>query len=335
MNERIDKPRVFLSHSSKDKPFIRKVEADLRRCQINTWLDEIDIRHGQSWLSAIFEDGLPNCDSVLVYLTKDSIESEMVKKEMDAGILGKLNDGNVSFLPYVSDSKLRSALRIDLQGLHVLEWNEDNYYELLPVIVAEIWRSYTERRVAHAVQSEKVRRLEAELELEKTKSDSPFSGQEDAEFENIYRKTNRSLSFSVIFFGKVDNPVDPEDYEFEDREIGTKHYQFNMLGILKSLGYHKSVSSFDLNLLLTEKSREVIKKRGIERAPRINFEPNIIIEEFLKLGLFNGYPDDCLVEREKYYRLKNWCDYYDKEFPELVLEEIDPSKECTNTPPPT
>lgn len=69
MESRLNKPRVFLSHSKSDKSFIELINNDLRKCQIDPWLDSEEIRHGKPWLDTIFEDGIPTCDSVLVYFT--------------------------------------------------------------------------------------------------------------------------------------------------------------------------------------------------------------------------------------------------------------------------
>lgn len=48
MDQRFNKPRVFLSHSKSDVEFIKKIKSDLQNCQIDTWFDEDDIRHGKS-----------------------------------------------------------------------------------------------------------------------------------------------------------------------------------------------------------------------------------------------------------------------------------------------
>ena len=96
----------------------------------------------------------------------------MVKKEMDAGILQQLKDKRVAFLPYVDDEARRTKLRADIQALQVPVWNKANYSEVLPRVVAEIWRSYLERTVTSAVQEERVNRLQAELELEKIKKET-------------------------------------------------------------------------------------------------------------------------------------------------------------------
>jgi len=189
----LNKPKVFLSHSKKDAEFIHRLCKDLRLCQIEPWLDSQEIRHGQPWLDAIFESGIPTCDAILIYLTENSIESPVVKKEIDASIIKKLNESHVAFLPYVSKEILRDQLRLDIQALQTLEWNKQNYAEMLPRVVAEIWHSYLDRVVLSVAKDEKVRRLEAELELErlrKTGMESIFGAKEIADFEFIWNQFN-------------------------------------------------------------------------------------------------------------------------------------------------
>lgn len=190
-----------MSHSKSDVEFIERLHADLKKCQIEPWLDSEEIRHGQPWLDAIFEGGIPACDAVLVYFTPNSLASAMVKKEMDAAILRKLKDGQVAFLPYVSGESIRDELRVDIQALQAPVWNEGNYAALLPRVVAEIWRSYHERAVKAAVQQEQVGRLQAELELEKLskiQATSVFSPAEDVEFRHIWEETNSFVALDVF-----------------------------------------------------------------------------------------------------------------------------------------
>lgn len=200
MDTRLNKPRVFLSHSKADSSFIERLQKDLRGCQVEPWLDTDEIRHGKPWLDAIFEEGIPTCDAVLVYFTESSLESAMVKREMDAAILQQLKDRRVAFLPYASSETVRGLLRADIQALQTPVWDEDNYVTLLPRVVAEIWRSYLERTVTLAAQDEKVRRLEAELALESLRresSDSVFSGAEEAEFTHIWTALDRPMAVKV------------------------------------------------------------------------------------------------------------------------------------------
>jgi hypothetical protein len=204
MSTRLNKPKVFLSHAKDDINFINQLKDDLRKCQIEPWLDSEEIRHGKPWLDAIFEDGIPTCDSVLVYFTENSLKSVMVKKEIDSGLLRQLKENSVSFLPYVNDAEIRQKLRSDIQALQVLEWNNNNYSSLLPQVVAEVWRSFLERMISNAIKSERVRRLEAELELEKLKRsfhNGVFPESENRDFGYIWEKLDRFES--VNFEEKV------------------------------------------------------------------------------------------------------------------------------------
>jgi len=200
MATRFNKPKVFLSHAKDDIAFIDRLYNDLRKCQIEPWLDSEEIRHGKPWLDAIFEDGIPTCDSVLVYFTENSLNSAMVKKEIDSGILQQLKTNSISFLPYVNDAKIRQTLRSDIQALQVLVWNNDNYLILLPEVVAEVWRSFLERMISNAIKNERVRRLEAELELEKLKRsihNGVFSESENRDFGYIWKKLDRFENVNI------------------------------------------------------------------------------------------------------------------------------------------
>lgn len=206
------KPRVFLSHSKKNSEFIEKLADDFRKCQIEPWIDTVEIRHGKSWQDSIFQYGLPTCDAVIVYFTELSIQSPVVKKEMDVALLQNLKDNNVAFLPYVNNEELRISLRPDIQALQVPEWNNENYHLLLPRVVAEIWRSYLERTVLLAVKDERLKRAQLELEIEKRKKqdDDVFSSSEKIEFEYIYRNLNRLVDININYgkspeLGYLDN----------------------------------------------------------------------------------------------------------------------------------
>jgi TIR domain len=206
MADSVNRPKVFLSHSSIDKPFVNKLYEDLRKCKIDAWLDSEEIRDGRSWLKVIFQDGIPACDALMVYLTENSIKSKMVEKELDAAILHQLDDGGVVVLPYVSAASVRDQLRADLRTLHCRVWNEQNYQEILPSVVAEIWHSYLERVVETAVLKERNRRLELELEnqqLKQAKEQTIFTQQEEKDFDHIRQVLATLIQIRAIFWRKV------------------------------------------------------------------------------------------------------------------------------------
>jgi hypothetical protein len=222
-----NRPRVFLSHSKADIGFIERAGNDLRGCQIEPWLDSQEIRAGQPWLDAIFESGIPTCDCVFVYLTESSIDSTMVKKEIDAGIIRKLRDSQIAFLPYVSRAELRDKLRTDLQTLQVPEWNENNYHLMLPRVVAEIWRSYMDRTIVASTKDEKVKRLEAELELAKIRKEAKeriFSEGEDLDFKYIQKSMDR---WEAVIFSMYRRTQDRKDEVIQEGR-----YTVNLLALL-------------------------------------------------------------------------------------------------------
>ena len=201
----IRKPRVFLSHSKKDVDFIRRLEADLRATYCEPWIDEVELRAGQPWLNQIFGSGIPSCEIVLCYFTPNSAESAVFMQELDARLIERLHNSRVTLLLYVSSSDLRSRLRLDLQRLQVPELNEQNYASAFPRLVAEVWRSYAESLVQASIDSERVKRLEAELrvkELEGEASTSIFTASEQAEFKAIWARVDCRMPFDAAIAAK-------------------------------------------------------------------------------------------------------------------------------------
>ena len=70
-------PTVFISHSSKNKPFVEELISDLKREDVDVWFDKWEIHVGDSILQKI-EEGLNNKDYLAIVLSKDSVKSEWV-----------------------------------------------------------------------------------------------------------------------------------------------------------------------------------------------------------------------------------------------------------------
>lgn len=200
MQESLRKPRVFLSHSKKDIEFIRRLDADLRACQCETWIDEIEIRHGKPWLDEIFSAGIPSCEIVLCYITSNSVQSVMVRQEIDARLIERMQNEHVAILPYVSSEDIRIQLRSDLQSFQIPVLNDATYAQMFPRIVAQVWRSHLDWAVSQAIQSEKIRRLELELkvrELQDQSTGTIFSTTETADFSTIWSWINREFQTDI------------------------------------------------------------------------------------------------------------------------------------------
>ena len=89
---------IFLSHNSKDKPFVRRLADDLRKEGFYVWVDEAEIKLGDSLIEKIRE-GLDKMEYVGVVLSKNSINSEWVKKEIDIAMNQEIEGKRVKVLP--------------------------------------------------------------------------------------------------------------------------------------------------------------------------------------------------------------------------------------------
>ncbi|MEY2480639.1 MAG: hypothetical protein QOI04_1566 [Verrucomicrobiota bacterium] len=76
-------PSVFLCHSSKDKPFARRLADDLARHGVQVWIDEAEVKVGDSLLQTI-ESGLERSDYVVVILAGSAATRPWVSRELSA-----------------------------------------------------------------------------------------------------------------------------------------------------------------------------------------------------------------------------------------------------------
>ncbi len=91
---------AFLSHSSKDKIFIRQLAADLNKANISIWLDEQMIKVGDSIAEKISQ-GMAESDYFLIALSSNSVESEWVKRELNNALLTEIEERKVKVLPLI------------------------------------------------------------------------------------------------------------------------------------------------------------------------------------------------------------------------------------------
>jgi TIR domain len=301
------KPRVFLSHSKKDVEFIRRLEADLRACQCDPWIDEVELRHGQPWLEQIFSSGIPSCDVVLCYITENSIESEMVRQEIDARLVERLRSSRVTLLLYVAKTELRQRLRLDLQRLQVPELNADNYAKVFPRVVAEIWRSFSDSVAASAVQSERVRRLEAELrvkELESSAAATVFSKSEDAEFANVWSRIDREIRLDARLTSiKSSKPAEDQPDTATDSGEQLESTQDGVFWLKLSSLFRASIaeqkfqlSSYDVRQKINDDIRFLLKPTSSNYQVAIDM-PVDVETEMLRYGFVERQPTPSPRER--------------------------------------
>jgi hypothetical protein len=89
---------VFLSHTHADKPFVRRLAVDLQSHGLDYWLDEAEIKIGESLVQKIRE-GIDNFDYLIAVLSPNSIESPWVQRELDIATNQEIAGQKVKVLP--------------------------------------------------------------------------------------------------------------------------------------------------------------------------------------------------------------------------------------------
>lgn len=77
--------KVFISHSGKDKPFVRKLKEDLNFNDINTWVDEDELQVGDKLYDSLML-GLGSSTHFLIVLSNNIKGSEWVEAEINEAI---------------------------------------------------------------------------------------------------------------------------------------------------------------------------------------------------------------------------------------------------------
>lgn len=112
--------RIFVSYSSNDHEDALRLSQFLKRSGYDVWVDRISIHGGQIWFERIVQ-GIDACDVLVLLLSKTSIVSENVVKELAIACEGKKG-----VLPLrLDDVELTDKLRYHLAGLQYLDYRRE------------------------------------------------------------------------------------------------------------------------------------------------------------------------------------------------------------------
>jgi len=126
---------VFLSHSHADKPFARRLAADLRLAGHIVWIDEAEIEIGDSLIEKI-RGGLDKVDYVAAILSSASIESEWVNRELDIASNREIDEKRVVVLPLLLE---KVALPGFLKGKFYGDFTDsDQYKDTLQLLLRKL-----------------------------------------------------------------------------------------------------------------------------------------------------------------------------------------------------
>lgn len=157
-------PYVFLSHSHANKDFARKLAADLRNAGHSVWIDEAEINIGDSLIGKI-RSGIDQVDFVCAILSKDSVTSSWVQKELELASSREIDEKRIVVLPLIIDD-------VDLPGFLRGKFygdfrNEKNYDDQLKLLLRSLGPAQAVNETASADVEQLKRELEYALALVK------------------------------------------------------------------------------------------------------------------------------------------------------------------------
>lgn len=100
---------IFISYSHDDKYFATRLAAQLFRHKRSVWIDEWELNVGDSLIERI-QDAIQDASALIVILSKSSIQSEWVKKELSVALIRELDEKRVIVLPVLIDDIKRSDI---------------------------------------------------------------------------------------------------------------------------------------------------------------------------------------------------------------------------------
>jgi len=96
-------PKVFIIHASEDKErFVLDFDTKLRSNGIDTWIYERETYPGDSLVDKIFEEGIKNARTVIVILSKYSVDKPWVREELNASVVRRIQE-KIKLVPVVID----------------------------------------------------------------------------------------------------------------------------------------------------------------------------------------------------------------------------------------
>ena len=113
-------PGIFLSHSSKDKAFARKLAGDLQAAGVCVWIDEAELLPGVPLMSSLGR-AIDQIDFLGVILSPSAVASPWVSMEMEIAMTTELESRSVKVVPLLLvdcdiPSFLRPKLRCDFRS---------------------------------------------------------------------------------------------------------------------------------------------------------------------------------------------------------------------------
>ena len=111
----VEEPRVvFLCHSSGDKPFVRQVYSDLSNLGHKPWIDEFEIKVGDSIIQKI-NAATASAGYLIIFISEKSSQSAWVQREWSSALSRQLSKNDIKILPALIENCEMPSIISDLK----------------------------------------------------------------------------------------------------------------------------------------------------------------------------------------------------------------------------
>jgi hypothetical protein len=126
---------IFLSHTSSDRDFARRLAEDLVTYGVRVWIDEAEIRVGDSLLEKV-KVGIKEMTYLGVILSPAAVTSSWVNRELSIAIDEEISDNQIKILPILYKD---CEIPIFVKGKVYADFrNEENYQGALELVLARL-----------------------------------------------------------------------------------------------------------------------------------------------------------------------------------------------------
>lgn len=102
---------VFLSHSAKDREFVSRLATDLAQAGLRVWLDQWNIRPGDSFAEAI-DEALKESRFLVIVMSPDYFQSAWTQQEWHSAMASEIEGEGVKLIPLLyRDCEIPPMLR--------------------------------------------------------------------------------------------------------------------------------------------------------------------------------------------------------------------------------
>ena len=125
----------FISYSSKDEAFAKRLYADLQSNNVRCWFAPEDMKIGDEIRTRI-DESIRIYDKLLLVLSENSVQSDWVKKEVETALEKESQQNRLVLFPVRLDDTVmqtRQAWAADIRRMRLIgdfrNWKDHDYYQ--------------------------------------------------------------------------------------------------------------------------------------------------------------------------------------------------------------